>query len=123
MPKTPDEIKNGLVSCISVGKCWTECPYFTGEALPFTCIRALSADALAIIQQLEAKVPRWISTEERLPEPLTDVVVIVRHGDGWQYTIGYVLNEEWHRTGGSRHFYYGGKITHWIPLPEPPKEE
>lgn len=54
MPKTPDEIKKGLVSCISVGKCWTECPYFAGEALPFTCIRALSADALALIQQLEA---------------------------------------------------------------------
>ena len=55
MPKTPDETKKGLVSCISVGKCWTECPYFAGEALPFTCIRALSADALALIQELEAE--------------------------------------------------------------------
>lgn len=72
--KTPEEIKHTLRYC------WCKdekhqcinCPYNKEND---SCDKALDADALAYIQQLEdhirdlAKmVPRWISVKERLPE-------------------------------------------------------
>jgi hypothetical protein len=76
--------------------------------------------------------PRWISVEERLPE-----------GEGWVLAIGLLLKK---KKGGNygwsvphvaeyRHGRWCDldgmmpdledrslKITHWMPLPEPPKE-
>lgn len=47
--KTPDEIKKAVSLCILCGRC-ADCPYrLTG------CMSALSADALAYIEQLEAE--------------------------------------------------------------------
>lgn len=47
--KTPDEIKKAVSLCILCGRC-ADCPYrHTG------CMAALSADALAYIEQLEAE--------------------------------------------------------------------
>lgn len=52
MPKTPDEIKKGLETC-SADECHgqhTDCPYHPD----LMCIRNICADALALIQQLQA---------------------------------------------------------------------
>ena len=59
--------------------------------------------------------PRWISVEERLPEKSCRYLSAVE-------TTGYV---------GTRYFYetcpeaftMNQACTHWMPLPEPPKEE
>ena len=53
MPKTPDEIKKGLETC-SADECHgqhTDCPYHPD----LMCIRNICADALALIQQLQAE--------------------------------------------------------------------
>lgn len=74
-------------------------------------------DAAADVTRLaaEAAVERdWISVEDRLPEPGVDVLAAYRDrhinmgtaGDDW-------LEED----------IEDGYITHWMPLPEPPKEE
>lgn len=59
--KTPDEIKKGLEICKQGGNwhdtCGKGCPYAGDDE----CAKALPADALAHIQQLEAKVPKWIT--------------------------------------------------------------
>lgn len=55
--KTPDEIKKGLECCSMYPdrvECMRSCPY---ESEGLHCIPMLASDALAYIQQLEAKVP------------------------------------------------------------------
>lgn len=67
----------------------------------------------------EVQVPRWISVEERMPEHGESVAAIIRYTeDAWDVVVGYVLNGEWYTAGHTPGF----PITHWMPLPEPPKE-
>lgn len=149
--KTPDEIKKGLEYCSMrdgcLESCVEVCPYFE---LDGSCVYVKSADALAYIQQLENQIgeltemveqleeaqPKWISVEERLPEPHTDVLLIAH---GWEPQLVYigklekVESEKSWLTGlvskASEWTVYGFSylkkpiVTHWMPLPEPPKED
>jgi len=71
-------------------------------------------DAAALIEQ-----HRWIPVTERLPEPNVLVFGLYRYGAGnTQYTL-----TQWDpRTEGFDHFHTDF-ITHWQPLPQPPKEQ
>lgn len=57
----------------------------------------------------------WISVEERLPEKHAGV--IVRCEDGYMALMTYD-GSHWNWNGR-----YEDSVTHWMPLPEPPKEE
>ena len=61
--------------------------------------------------------PRWISVEERLPEPDTDVLT--------RRSIGTMDVEVYHEDEVSWTWdgYSKGFVTHWMPLPEPPEVE
>lgn len=73
------------------------------------------------IQQLEAKVPRWISVEERLPDVNVDVVLIIPRNDGPCIRVGWLRESgRWWAAGQGLVPY---DVTHWMPLPEPPKED
>lgn len=61
-----------------------------------------------------APVQEWIPVTERLPEPKENAICLNRHGD---MMIGTYT--EW---GWMFPCYFEG-TTHWMPLPEPPKEE
>ena len=68
-------------------------------------------------------VGKWISVEERLPEPYQNVLTCAQKLFGVDrllvYGIDYTLdNGEWACGGES----YKTMVTHWMPLPEPPKE-
>ena len=54
---------------------------------------------------------QWISVEYRLPEPMYQVLIYT--DDGWIGVDALDYNEEF------REYDY---VTHWQPLPEPPKE-
>ena len=88
---------------------------------------------------VEAAQPKWISVEERLPEPNTTVLLIAH---GWESQLVYigklekVESEKSWLTGlvskASEWTVYGFSylkepiVTHWMPLPsmpEPPEEE
>lgn len=68
---------------------------------------------------------KWISVSERLPEAETDVLV---------FSGGYVsiLTYRYDRSGNLKFMYmddcgywherFAPTVTHWIPLPEAPKE-
>lgn len=60
-------------------------------------------------------IQKWISVEERLPERHKDVLVHYENGK-----IGLEMLMSW---GAFTLERLHGKATHWMPLPEPPKEE
>ena len=106
--KTPNEIKKGLENCANKSDCcW--CPLMT------QCEK--EADALAYIQQLEAQVPKWISVEERLPE--VDGKYIVCTAKQSVYSTRFRTYGQ----GGNFQTDINTHITHWMPLPELPKED
>lgn len=73
------------------------------------------------------KQESWISVEDRLPEPWTDVLVYPR-------PTNYVCEAQMGRSGCSIFWQYTeyeigygqvklyANVTHWMPLPPPPKE-
>ena len=65
--------------------------------------------------------PRWIPVTERLPEDGERVLVF---GGVTMYVAYYGRNryggESWHKLNSKSHYC---SPTHWMPLPEPPKEE
>ena len=76
----------------------------------------LCADAAAAIEALEAKVPHWVSVEERLPDRYDAYAV------GWRYPSGCFY---WGKV-----LFYDGKWQvdeeiptpdYWMPI-EPPQE-
>ena len=80
-----------------------------------------AADA---IDQLEAAVPRWIPVTERLPEEVGKYLCTVKsfsHYYSKQYCYVDVLVFQ------DDCFFECGlgteRVTHWMPLPQPPKEE
>lgn len=63
----------------------------------------------------------WISVKEKLPHDKCPVLTYGRKGS---IGIGYVCAGS--AANGKTYFYarYGDSLpTHWMPLPEPPKEE
>ena len=79
---------------------------------------------------------QWISVEERMPENIGDYIVVVKSKYDWEpdYTVdvdvaGYDPYAGWYIDGcwntfndwneGQQYLH----VTHWMPLPEPPKGE
>lgn len=111
--KNPDEIKRGLVEAIEEVSWVTE----GGDAhdLIDTCEKAHAsmADALAYIRQLESQAPKWISVEEMLPDG-EENRYLIRMDHGFIDTA--IWDGEWELWADA------GEVTHWMPLPKPPKE-
>lgn len=63
---------------------------------------------------------KWISVEDRLPE---DGEVVMCHNKAREYPVFCQWDESdlcWFNNSWT---FGRGLITHWMPLPEPPKEE
>ena len=84
-------------------------------------------EAADLIEKLDKRVPRWISVEERLPE------VDKRYGE-YEYSAELLVYDGLRRrsayychTSGvwydSRYEDDTFEVTHYMPLPELPKEE
>jgi hypothetical protein len=73
----------------------------------------------------------WISVDERLPDDINDYLIVIKHKykceKEWKHDVdvatsnGSYLNDFWDTNndwdeGQEIH------VTHWQPLPEPPKE-
>lgn len=67
-------------------------------------------------------VPEWISVKERLPKPKTGVLALLDNGEVgslWQDWAEHPEHMTYFEVGGEEE----GHVTHWMPLPEPPKED
>lgn len=110
--RTPEQIRFNVMECAH-GHCLSECPYDSYDE----CTKDILNDALTLIEHLEAKVQKWISVEERLPEDgetaltykngIVEVQVYEKKRNGW-------IKGNW--------FWSMATVSHWMPLPEPPKE-
>ena len=84
--------------------------------------RMLMSQAADAIEELSKQ--KWIPVTERLPEPdKTDsngfaVQYLVMNG--WRKAVARRTDKYWVLFGTSIVLKY---VTHWMPLPEPPKEE
>ena len=152
MMKTPDEIKKGLECCFNereLDYACEECPYdeagsecgdLLSDALAYIkqleernawhegntkYLQSFMNDLSKQVTQLEAKVPKWISVEEQLPEN-GRMVIGYTPCDGFMFVGYYVENRNWKQwyivTVMRSTKYMTKKVTHWMPLPEPPVE-
>ena len=83
-------------------------------------------DALDYIQELEkrvadleAKVPKWVSVKDRLPDKESMLCLVISDGD--------LYVSHWHWSGGGPWFFTDGEydcnVTYWAKAPELPQEE
>ena len=67
----------------------------------------------------------WISVNERMPEPDKDVLLCFGLGD-FRMAVGgkYELDEGWYSITDAEYYTDCDTTpTHWMPLPDPPKED
>ena len=66
-------------------------------------------------------VQEWVSVDDRLPEEKVDCIVHYKHAycnnDGY-WAIGFCFYD-----GEKFRIDLAYKVTHWMPLPQPPKGE
>ena len=67
--------------------------------------------------------PKWIPVTERLPEHFGQFSVTVTELDGRRYADFANFDPYTRQWKTSLFRGYGDKVTHWMPLPEPPKGE
>ncbi len=146
--KTPEEIRKGLKCCAEFKspEICDFCTYseicaeeYANHILPGS---TLMRDALAYINQLEDQfrdatekvspaepAPKWISVEERLPDKSMDWVLVAMQfaesGRGYAVpNIAELRNGKWRLMDNEYSLeQLGLVVSHWMPLPEPPKEE
>lgn len=80
--------------------------------------------------EVEKKVPRWRSVKDELPQPGKTVLVLAVGTFDFMGEIRYALCQQLEHRDGKKswtepwqYFHLDFEITHWMPLPEPPKED
>lgn len=64
---------------------------------------------------------KWIPASERLPEKEGRYLCVVRIGHKSGAVYVQIMNGD--KYGFSLEHIYNDDVTHWMPLPEPPKED
>ena len=69
------------------------------------------------------KTPKWISVTERLPEERGNYLVVINCPRGrWDEICAFDGEKEW--VSIDEYAEIATKwVTHWMPLPEPPKDD
>lgn len=114
-----EKLVNRLKNCTSdtVEDC-AGCPYQSGYKGTY-CMNGLIEEAADAIEELSK--PHWIPVTERLPEPgwyLVRCNEVHKHIHRIAYYYNY-YNPAWYEDSNNITEF----VTHWMPLPETPKEE
>lgn len=97
---------NGVSSC-------QKCPFKD------KCKGTSNAAMAAAIELLKAQEPVWISVKDRLPDVRGNFLVVAIEAGKYIHITLSEFSKYFIMTG--RRSYW--KVTHWMPLPEPPKED
>ena len=101
-------------ACPSPFMCDQACKYYGyGDCFPDRFADHLIANGVT--------VQEWISVKERLPQEKVDCIVHYKHAycdndDYWAIGMCFYDGEKFQLNSAY-------KVTHWMPLPEPPKGE
>lgn len=104
----------------TTGEALAEIEYYNGFAGKTAAVQAVSdACVLAVAALREQEERRWIPVTDRLPK------------ESGYYIVYYSSTASNKPLISIRHFYgespeaflHNKAMTHWMPLPEPPKEE
>lgn len=104
-----------------------ECPYNSHAISNEPCANGLKFNALDLIRQQQARIAEleagktWISVKDRLPDEQGDYLVVRRLPIRAVTLAWYAGENGWLALDGG--FYTDEAITHFMSLPEPPKEE
>lgn len=108
--------------------CYCEdCEYEHDEKSCIEHIKRKMADHLianGVTLDNQVSSSKWIPVTERLPEKMGQCVCRYVFGENAEYPFFQVL---WYFANTEKpHFQHEGsmglRVTHWMPLPEPPKE-
>ncbi len=110
-----DEIVKALRACATSSITCEECPYNGQTSLCFNNLKIIAADML----EQDAKKTSWISVKDRMPEDDATYLVYGRNGYGIVFAV-YYGDGEWLTCDDLTNITRF--VTHWMPLPEPPKE-
>ena len=96
-------------------------PYYEAAAY---AIEELQARLWIAEKRTEEATPHWISVKERLPDKQGEpylCAITYRNGERAEVILWY--DAETMPLFWNRFFVPHGAVTHWMPLPELPKEE
>jgi hypothetical protein len=65
-------------------------------------------------------VQEWISVKDRLPEAGTKALCYLKRGEYWTAVWDDCGDDLW---SDGEAWCSNGEVTHWMPLPQPPKGE
>lgn len=99
----------------TTGEALAEIEYYNGFSGREAVLKAVDdACVLAVAALREQDQRRWIPVTERLPDKPMRCLVYTKRGEYYGYDISCY----------NQGFYLQyANVTHWMPLPEPPKEE
>lgn len=125
--RTPEEIKRNLSHLVRCEICPQNHEYGCDYENRTKECQTVD-DALAYIEHLEARQPKWISVKERLPERYTPVLILVKRmpdnpNSSYICLIGVYEGDYWMKDSGYYYDDIDGEAVCWMPLPEPPKED
>lgn len=92
----------------------------------------LEGDDRSICYNVIQKQPTacgWVSVKDRLPERYMSVLALVQDSDriSWRRKIAWLNGDKWvfdtDESFDEEELDDCESVTHWMPLPEPPKED
>ena len=119
------DVREKLVELLDEAEEWADhkcdeldCETCYAGKMKGNCVQKLMVDRLI---GHGVTVQEWISVKDRLPEE--SGMYIVTANDGHAQRVSFVQwqkkNRMWNLTGARSYW----RVTHWMPLPEPPKGE
>lgn len=111
--------------------CCLDCEHNKDNDTCITYLKSSMADLLlanGVTFANGTNVPSWISVSERLPDEEELVLILCKNGArfvGWCGIQYGDFERRWHiKTAlNSSKLLNKGRVTHWMPLPEPPEED